>query len=95
MSMNTLTRIDTPVDETPRHGDTLDLLTARERAVLAFVAEGWSNDGIAVQFTVTARTVESHIGRIFAKLGLQASPARHRRVLAALAYLQANAALAA
>ena len=95
MSRNTLTQADPAVGETPRCTDTLRRLTARERDVLAFVAEGWSNDGIAVRFAVTARTVESHISRIFDKLDLQASPATHRRVLAALAYLQANTALAA
>lgn len=95
MSRTTLASVEDWVAETPLRPDPLDRLTARELDVLSFVAEGWSNDGIAVQFRVTARTVETHISRIFLKLDLEASPATHRRVLAAIAYLQANAALAA
>jgi DNA-binding NarL/FixJ family response regulator len=95
MSRNTLTQVEDWVTETPLRPDPLDRLTARELDVLAFVAEGWSNDGIAGQFRVTARTVETHVSRIFLKLGLEASTGTHRRVLAALAYLQANASLVA
>jgi DNA-binding NarL/FixJ family response regulator len=64
-------------------------LTAREREVLALMAEGHSNDGIAEHLGVTARTVETHTNRIFFKLGLEADPATHRRVLAVLAHLGA------
>jgi DNA-binding CsgD family transcriptional regulator len=71
--------------------DRLRLLTARERDVLALVAEGDSNERIAQRLDVTARTVETHTGRIFAKLGLQEDPGTHRRVLAALAHLEASA----
>jgi DNA-binding NarL/FixJ family response regulator len=66
-------------------------LTAKERDVLALVAEGYSNDRIAQRLAVTARTVETHTSRIFTKLGLEADPATHRRVLAVLAHLRASA----
>lgn len=78
------------VFETPRRSDPLAMLTTKEREVLALVAEGYSNERIAVQLEVTARTVESHTGRIFTKLGLEADPANHRRVLAVLAHLRAR-----
>jgi DNA-binding NarL/FixJ family response regulator len=78
--------------ETPRRADPLDQLTAKERDVLALLAEGHSNDGIAERLDVTARTVETHTGRIFAKLGLEADPGNHRRVLAVLAHLRASSA---
>jgi DNA-binding NarL/FixJ family response regulator len=76
--------------EMPRAADPIALLTPRERHVLALVAEGHSNDGIADQLEVTARTVETHTSRIFNKLGLRADPTTHRRVLAALAHLRAT-----
>ena len=79
------------VFETPRHSDPIAGLTARERDVLSFVAEGLSNDRIAERLAVTARTVETHTSRIFTKLGLAADPATHRRVLAVLAHLRASA----
>ncbi len=60
----------------------------KEREVLALVAEAYSNDRIAMRLDVTARTVESHTSRIFTKLGLEADPATHRRVLAVLAHLR-------
>ena len=74
--------------QTPRHDDTLQHLTAKERDVLALVAEGHSNDHIAALLGVTARTIESHTGRIFSKLGLQVDASTHRRVLAVLAHLR-------
>jgi DNA-binding NarL/FixJ family response regulator len=80
------------VFETPRRSDPMAELTARERDVLGFVAEGYSNDRIAERLAVTARTVETHTSRIFAKLGLESDPATHRRVLAVLAHLRASAA---
>jgi DNA-binding NarL/FixJ family response regulator len=79
--------------DVPRAADPLVLLTARERDVLALVAEGLSNDRIAERLDVTARTIETHTSRIFAKLGLQADPATHRRVLAVLVHLEAMASL--
>lgn len=74
--------------------DPVARLTAKEREVLALVAAGCSNDRIAEYLDVTARTVETHTGRIFSKLGLQADRGTHRRVMAALVHLQANGALA-
>lgn len=76
---------------TPRRVDPLAGLTAKEREVLGLLAEGHSNDGLAERLGVTARTIETHTSRIFAKLGLEADPAVHRRVLAVLAHLRASA----
>jgi len=75
---------------TPRRADPLAQLTAKEREVLKLVAEGHSNERIAEQLHVTSRTVETHTSRIFTKLGLEADPANHRRVLAVLAHLRAR-----
>lgn len=65
----------------------LDRLTAREREVLALVAQGRSNASIAAQMVVTVGAVEKHIASIFTKLDLASSPDDHRRVLAVLRYL--------
>jgi DNA-binding NarL/FixJ family response regulator len=65
----------------------LAALTAREREVLALMAEGRTNVGIARRLWLTERTVETHIGSIMAKLGLANSEEDHRRVLAVLVYL--------
>jgi len=71
-----------------RRRDELAMLTPRETEVLAALAEGLSNAGIAAQLVVTERAVEKHIANIFAKLGLAASETENRRVMAALRYLQ-------
>jgi DNA-binding NarL/FixJ family response regulator len=63
-------------------------LTAREREVLALMAEGRSNTAIAESLVVTPGAVEKHITNIFAKLELPACDDDHRRVLAVLAYLR-------
>ncbi len=64
-------------------------LTPRERDVLALMAEGRSNTGIAERLVVTVPAVERHVTGIFNKLGLDQSDAdQHRRVLAVLRYLQ-------
>ncbi len=74
-----------------RREDPLDVLTAREREVLALMAEGRTNGAIARRLWLTDRTVETHVRRILGKLGLPASDDDHRRVLAVLAYLRARA----
>lgn len=63
-------------------------LTARERDVLALMAEGRSNTAIAESLVVTPGAVEKHITNIFAKLDLPACDEHHRRVLAVLTYLR-------
>jgi DNA-binding NarL/FixJ family response regulator len=62
-------------------------LTARERDVLALMAEGRSNAGIAAGLVITGGAVEKHVASIFAKLGLPPSEGDNRRVLAVLRYL--------
>jgi DNA-binding NarL/FixJ family response regulator len=71
-----------------RSRDRLDALTAREREVLALMAEGRSNRGIAERLFVTDKTVETHVASILGKLGLESEPDDHRRVLAVLAFLR-------
>lgn len=66
----------------------LDELTSREREVLGLMAEGRSNHAIAAQLVIDSRTVEGHVGTIFAKLGLEPTAEDHRRVLAVLAFLR-------
>ena len=71
-----------------RRGNALEALTARERELLALMAEGHSNTAIARRLVLSASAVEKHIGNVFAKLGLPPDDAQHRRVLAVLAYLR-------
>jgi DNA-binding NarL/FixJ family response regulator len=71
-----------------RHDDPLERLTPREREVLALMAEGRSNAGIAESLVLTVGAVEKHIQSIMSKLDLPASASDHRRVLAVLTYLQ-------
>ena len=72
-----------------RRGDSpLDELTPREREVMALMAEGRSNSGIAAELVVTVPAVERHVTGIFDKLGLRQAPEDHRRVLAVLQYLK-------
>jgi DNA-binding NarL/FixJ family response regulator len=73
-----------------RTGDPIAALTPREREVLALMAEGRTNVGIARRLWLTERTVETHVGSILAKLGLATSDEDHRRVLAVLAYLSST-----
>ena len=65
----------------------LDELTEREREVLALMAEGRSNAGIAAALVVSGGAVEKHVASIFGKLGLPPSEGDNRRVLAVLRYL--------
>ena len=73
-----------------RRNDPLGDLTAREREVLALMAEGRSNSGIAHQLFVTEGAVEKHVRSILAKLRLPATGDDHRRVLAVVTYLEAR-----
>jgi DNA-binding NarL/FixJ family response regulator len=66
----------------------LALLTAREREVLAAMAEGKSNQGVAATLCVTEAAVEKHVTRIFNKFGLSPTSAEHRRVHAVLTFLR-------
>ena len=70
--------------------DPLADLTAREREVLALMAEGRSNAGIARRLWVTPGTVEKHVHSILAKLALPEGDDDHRRVLAVIAFLEAR-----
>ncbi len=71
-----------------RRADPLETLTPREREVLALMAEGRTNGGIAQQLYIGVGAVEKNVTAIFAKLGLEDSGSDHRRVLAVLAWLQ-------
>jgi len=73
-----------------RRRDPLDGLSPREREVLALMAEGASNAGIARRIYVTEGTVEKHVRSILTKLDLPESEAEHRRVLAVLKFLEAR-----
>ena len=73
-----------------RKDDPLGELSEREREVLALMAEGRSNAGIASRLWVTEGTVEKHVSSILSKLTLQATSDDHRRVLAVIAFLSAR-----
>lgn len=66
----------------------LEQLTARERAILALMAEGRSNEAICERLFLGSKTVETHVRHIFAKLGLTPTRSEHRRVMAVLVYLR-------
>ena len=76
---------------TRKDHDPLAMLSAREREVLALMAEGRSNGGIARQIWVAEATVEKHVHSILGKLDLPDGAGDHRRVLAVLAYLSSAA----
>jgi DNA-binding NarL/FixJ family response regulator len=67
--------------------DPLVQLSPRELEVLALMAEGRSNRAIGEQLTVELKTVETHVGRVFTKLGLNEDRHENRRVLAVLTFL--------
>ena len=73
-----------------RSRDLVADLTGRERSVLALMAEGRSNDSIASELSISPKTLETHIGTIYSKLGLEAGGSDHRRVLAVLSYLRST-----
>ena len=70
--------------------DTFQQLTEREREVLALMAEGRSNSGIAHRLWITEGTVEKHVRSILARMQLPETEDDHRRVLAVLAYLESR-----
>lgn len=72
----------------PRSDSALNVLSVREREVLALIAEGHSNPGIANLLVLSTKTVESHVHQIFVKLDLPASREQDRRVLAVLKFLR-------
>lgn len=73
-----------------RDGDPLAELSPREHEVLALMAEGRSNSGIARRLWVTEATVEKHVRHVFVKLRLPETSDDHRRVLAVVRYLDAH-----
>jgi DNA-binding CsgD family transcriptional regulator len=73
-----------------RRCDPLASLSAREREVLALIAEGHSNAAIARKLFITEAAVGKHVGNIFAKLRLPQADDTNRRVLAVLAYLKSG-----
>jgi DNA-binding NarL/FixJ family response regulator len=73
-----------------RAEDPLENLSAREREVLALMAEGRSNAGIARELWVTESTVEKHVHSIFIKLRIPETGDDHRRVLAVIGFLEAG-----
>ena len=73
-----------------RREDPLAVLSSREREVLALMAEGRSNLGIAKQLWVTEGTVEKHVRSILGKLNLPEADEDHRRVLAVVRFLEAG-----
>jgi DNA-binding NarL/FixJ family response regulator len=73
-----------------RRDDALPQLSAREREVLALMAEGRSNAGIARRLCIAEGTVEKHVRSILSRMRLQETEDDHRRVLAVLAYLESR-----
>ncbi len=74
----------------PRRDDPIQLLTEREREVLAAMAEGKTNFAIAETLYMSGKTVESHVSSIFTKLGLHTDHDTNRRVLAVLRWLRSE-----
>jgi DNA-binding NarL/FixJ family response regulator len=66
----------------------LEHLTGREQDILALMAQGRSNRAICEQLFLSPKTVETHVGSIFSKLGLLPAADDHRRVLAVITYLK-------
>ena len=71
-----------------RHRDPLERLTAREREVLARIAEGQSNSAVAASLFVSEAAVGKHVGNILSKLDLAQGEDTNRRVMAVLTYLR-------
>ena len=62
----------------------------RERDILALMAEGLTNAGIAARLSLSPRTVEAHVSHVLTKLDIADSDTAHRRVLAVLSYLSSD-----
>ena len=73
-----------------RRNDPLAVLSPREHEVIALMAEGRSNAGIARRLWVTEGTVEKHVRSILGKLSLPETEEDHRRVLAVVTFLEAR-----
>ena len=73
-----------------RRDDPLEALTAREREVLALMAEGLTNIGISRRLWVAEGTIEKHVHAILGKLPLPATADDHRRVLAVITFLESR-----
>jgi serine/threonine-protein kinase PknK len=73
-----------------RRNDPLSELSSREREVLALMAEGRSNSGIARRLWVAEGTVEKHVRSILNKLPIPATDDDHRRVLAVVTFLESR-----
>jgi DNA-binding NarL/FixJ family response regulator len=73
-----------------RVDDPLEVLSSREREVLALMAEGLSNSGIASRLWISEGTVEKHVSSILTKLDIGETAESHRRVLAVLAFLDSR-----
>ncbi|MCW2990835.1 MAG: response regulator containing a CheY-like receiver domain and an DNA-binding domain [Solirubrobacterales bacterium] len=76
--------------DAPHRNDPLADLTAREREVLALMAEGRSNAGIGRALWVTEGTVEKHVRSVLAKLPIASTDEDHRRVLAVITFLESR-----
>ena len=72
----------------PAASDALHPLSSRERAVLAAMAEGKSNWGIAETLSISQASVEKHVTAIFRKLGIASAGTEHRRVTAVLMFVR-------
>jgi DNA-binding NarL/FixJ family response regulator len=102
-AINRVTQGDTVVDpelvelllHRPAARSHLEELTAREREVLALLAEGLTDRGIGERLWLTPKTVETHVRHILAKLDLANNTQYNRRVLAVLAFLREDAVVGA
>jgi DNA-binding NarL/FixJ family response regulator len=72
----------------PRPRSAVDALSERQRQVLALMAKGYSNGGIAAELVLTEKTVENYVGGIFQALGIEREETSHPRVKAILAFLE-------
>ena len=79
--------VETLVQARARRQSPLEFLTPRESEVLAEMALGRNNAGIAAALGLSERAVEKHINSLFAKLGVSEEPEVHRRVKAVLLHL--------